>query len=82
VFTGLLDPEAGHWLIRPQADYEVTRRYVEGSMVVQTEFRTCSGLLRLTDGLALGPLLLVPACAAPVPTDPEPLDLSFREAVR
>jgi GH15 family glucan-1,4-alpha-glucosidase len=54
VFTGLLDPEAGHWFIRPQADYEVTRRYVEGSMIVQTEFRTRSGLLRLTDGLALG----------------------------
>jgi GH15 family glucan-1,4-alpha-glucosidase len=54
VFTRLLDPEAGHWSIRPSGEYTVTRRYVEGTMVVQTDFTTGSGVLRLTDALALG----------------------------
>ncbi len=54
VFARLLDPEAGHWSIRPRDQHTVTRRYVEGTMVVQTEFATDSGVLRLTDALALG----------------------------
>ena len=55
VFARLLDPDAGHWWIRPRAEHTVTRRYVEGTMVVETEFTTDSGVLRLTDALALGP---------------------------
>ncbi len=54
VFTGLLDPDAGHWSIRPRGEFTVARRYVEGSMVVQTEFTVGNGVLRLTDALALG----------------------------
>ncbi|GAA3732386.1 glycoside hydrolase family 15 protein [Spinactinospora alkalitolerans] len=54
VFARLLDPAAGHWSIRPRAEYTVTRRYIEDTMVVETEFRTGDGLLRLTDALALG----------------------------
>jgi GH15 family glucan-1,4-alpha-glucosidase len=54
VFARLLDPDAGHWSIRPREEWTVTRRYVEGSMVVQTEFSTPGGVLRLTDALALG----------------------------
>ncbi len=55
VFARLLDPEAGHWSIRPRDQHTVTRRYVEGTMVVQTDFATDRGLLQLTDALALGP---------------------------
>ncbi len=55
VFARLLDPEAGHWLIRPRQEWTATRHYVEGSMVVQTDFTTAGGVLRLTDALALGP---------------------------
>lgn len=55
VFTRLLDVQAGHWSIRPGGEFTVTRRYVEGSMVVQTDFTTADGTLRLTDALALGP---------------------------
>ena len=55
VFTRLLDPHAGHWSIRPGGDVTVTRRYVEGSMVLQTDFAAAGGRLRLTDALALGP---------------------------
>ncbi len=55
VFARLLDPSAGHWAIRPSGDSTTTRRYLEGTMVVQTDFTTDGGLLRLTDALALGP---------------------------
>jgi GH15 family glucan-1,4-alpha-glucosidase len=54
VFTRLLDPDAGHWSIRPRAEWTVARHYVEGGMVLQTEFTTDNGVLRLTDALALG----------------------------
>jgi GH15 family glucan-1,4-alpha-glucosidase len=54
VFARLLDAGAGHWSVRPAGECAVNRRYVEDSMVVQTEFSTGSGVLRLTDALALG----------------------------
>ncbi len=54
VFARLLDAAAGHWSIRPRGRYTVTRRYVDGTMVVQTDFRTEHGVLRLTDALSLG----------------------------
>jgi GH15 family glucan-1,4-alpha-glucosidase len=54
VFTRLLDRDAGHWSIRPRGEWTVARRYVEGSMVVQTEFTAGNGVLWLTDALALG----------------------------
>ncbi len=55
VFSRLLDDRAGHWTIRPQGESTVTRRYVEGTMVLQTDFAVAGGALRLTDALALGP---------------------------
>ena len=54
VFARLLDPDAGHWSIRPRGEWTVTRRYAEGTMVVETKFSTGSRVLRLTDALALG----------------------------
>ncbi|MFI7741636.1 trehalase-like domain-containing protein [Kocuria rhizosphaericola] len=54
VFGRLLDPHAGHWTVRPVGRYEVERRYVEGTMVVETDFRCETGVLRVTDGLLLG----------------------------
>ena len=55
VFARLLDPESGHWSIRPATVFEVEREYLAGTMVLQTTFRTDHGVLRLCDGLALGP---------------------------
>ncbi|MFV2019674.1 glycoside hydrolase family 15 protein [Micromonospora sp. LOL_023] len=55
VFARLLDPQAGHWSIAPVAEHTATRRYLDGTMVVQTDFRTGDGQLRVTDALALGP---------------------------
>ena len=43
----ILDPDAGHWLIRPAGEYESERRYLPGSLVVETTFTTHSGSVRL-----------------------------------
>jgi GH15 family glucan-1,4-alpha-glucosidase len=54
IFGRLLGPEAGHWTIRPAGAYTASRRYLPGTMVMETEFLTDSGVLLLTDALALG----------------------------
>jgi GH15 family glucan-1,4-alpha-glucosidase len=54
VFGRLLDDEAGHWSIRPAGEYTNSRRYVDRTLVLETAFRTATGALRLTDGLAMG----------------------------
>src|SRR3954449_11508533 len=55
VFSRLLDPTAGHWSITPTGDVEVERRYVPGSLVIETTFTTAAGVVRLTDALAFPP---------------------------
>jgi GH15 family glucan-1,4-alpha-glucosidase len=56
VLTRLLDPDAGHFAVRPAQPHETTRRYLDGTMVLETEHRTTSGAtLRVTDALALEP---------------------------
>ena len=52
VFTRILDPDAGHWSIRPTAKFRSTRRYLPGSLVVETTFETESGSVRLVDAMA------------------------------
>ncbi|MDQ3730242.1 MAG: glycoside hydrolase family 15 protein [Actinomycetota bacterium] len=53
VFSRLLDPDAGHFSVRPTEPFEVEREYVEDTMVLRTTFETTSGTVRLTDALAL-----------------------------
>ena len=55
VFARLLDPAAGHWAIRPAAEFEVSRRYLPGSLVIATTFTTATGVVTLTDALAFEP---------------------------
>jgi len=55
VFGRILDDDAGHWSIRPTSDFDVQRRYLDDSLVLETTFRTADGTLRITDALALGP---------------------------
>ena len=55
VFGRLLDEEAGHWSLRPVAGAEISRRYLEGTMVLETTFRTPMGTLVLLDAMAMGP---------------------------
>jgi GH15 family glucan-1,4-alpha-glucosidase len=52
VFARLLDPGAGHWSIRPAGRFEALRRYLPGTLVLETTFTTPTGTLRLTDALA------------------------------
>ena len=43
VFGRLLDPAAGHWSIAPVGEYQVTRRYLERTLVLETTFTTATG---------------------------------------
>lgn len=55
IFASLLDPEAGHWSIRPVGEYRAERRYLPDTMVLETTWRTPEGAVRVVDALALGP---------------------------
>jgi alpha,alpha-trehalase len=52
VFAQILDPEGGHWQIRPSGAYRSERRYLPGTLVIETTFATESGSVRLTDAMA------------------------------
>ena len=53
VFARILDDQAGHFSIRPRQIVEVTRRYQEGTLVLTTRFRASSGVVELSDALAM-----------------------------
>jgi alpha,alpha-trehalase len=52
VFARILDPAGGHWLIRPVAEFRSRRRYLPGTLVVETTFTTEVGSVKLIDALA------------------------------
>jgi alpha,alpha-trehalase len=52
IFARILDPDAGHWSIRPAGSFEVERRYLEGTLIIETTFMTADGVVRLTDAMA------------------------------
>src|SRR3954462_4136292 len=52
IFARLLDPAAGHWSIRPAGECSTERRYLPGTLVIETTFTTATGSVRLTDALA------------------------------
>ncbi|SDX99101.1 Glucoamylase (glucan-1,4-alpha-glucosidase), GH15 family [Modestobacter sp. DSM 44400] len=54
VFARLLDDAAGHWSITAAAATGIQRAYLPDSLVLRTEFTTATGILTLTDALALG----------------------------
>lgn len=54
VFGALLDPQrGGRIVVRPTCDFSATRRYVGGTGVLETIFKTPTGSARLTDALTL-----------------------------
>lgn len=55
VFARLLDPEAGHWSIRPAGDFTTTRAYVSGTLILRTVFHASGGEVAVTDAAALAP---------------------------
>ncbi|MER6952207.1 glycoside hydrolase family 15 protein [Nonomuraea sp. NPDC000554] len=54
IFARLLDENAGYWSIRPARTAEVARRYLDGTLVLETTFRGPDGTVVLMDALALG----------------------------
>src|SRR6201992_1207357 len=54
VFCRLLDAAGGHFSIRPAGEFQVSRRYVDQTLVLETTFTTERGTAVLTDALAIG----------------------------
>lgn len=53
VFGRMLDPDAGHWVIRPVEGFSTERNYIGDSLVVSTSFTTARGVVAISDALAL-----------------------------
>ncbi len=53
VFTRMLDPDAGHFSMRPVGPAQSTRRYLGGTLVLETAYATKDATLCVTDALAL-----------------------------
>src|SRR5947207_847074 len=51
VFGRILDPDAGHWSIRPAGPFTSERRYLPGTLVIETTFTAEGGVVKLTDAL-------------------------------
>jgi GH15 family glucan-1,4-alpha-glucosidase len=61
VCAALLDPARGGSIkLAPTASFTVARRYLPGTMVLETTFTTDSGILRVTDALTFGALGTLP----------------------
>ncbi len=54
IFGRLLGDDAGHWSIRATGATQMTRRYLDRTMVLETTFRTPTGTVVITDALAMG----------------------------
>jgi len=54
VFGALLDPKGGgRWTFAPTGAYDVERRYIPETNVLETTFKTASGAVRVTDAMGL-----------------------------
>jgi GH15 family glucan-1,4-alpha-glucosidase len=53
VFARILDPDAGHWSLRPAGEFTTERRYLPGTLVLETTFTTETGSVTLRDALAV-----------------------------
>ena len=52
VFARILDARAGHWSIRPVGTFVTERRYLPGSLAIETTFTTDTGTVRMVDVMA------------------------------
>jgi GH15 family glucan-1,4-alpha-glucosidase len=54
VFAAVLDPvDGGSFSVAPAIEYQVTRSYLPQTNVLQTEFKTANGSVRVTDALTI-----------------------------
>ena len=51
IFGRILDPQGGHWSIRPANAFASEWRYLPGTLVLETTFTTETGVVRLTDAM-------------------------------
>src|SRR5205823_927496 len=49
IFAAILDDDAGGWRIAPEGEARVTRRYLDGTNVLETRFECDDGVAVLTD---------------------------------
>jgi GH15 family glucan-1,4-alpha-glucosidase len=54
VFARLLDDQAGHWSIQAIDASEVSRRYIDTTMVLESRFNSPTGTAVLLDAMAIG----------------------------
>ncbi|HWT22823.1 MAG TPA: glycoside hydrolase family 15 protein [Solirubrobacteraceae bacterium] len=52
IFSRILDPAGGHWTLRPVGAFTSERRYLPGTLVIETTFTTDTGSVRVRDALA------------------------------
>src|SRR5690349_6067327 len=52
LFARILDADAGHGVLRPAGDFTPPRRYLPGTLVVETTFTTDTGTAVLRDAMA------------------------------
>ncbi len=55
VFGRLLDPDAGHWSIRPVEAFDTERAYLGNSLVLRSVMRTARGAVAVTDATPMYP---------------------------
>ena len=55
MFSCVLDPDARHFLIRPAVPCVSQRAYLDGTLVLQTDHNTATGVLRVTDAIGADP---------------------------
>ena len=60
-FAAVLDPErGGSFALRPSVPFRVRRRYVDRTNVLETDFETAHGTVRVTDALTIDNSLTAP----------------------
>jgi GH15 family glucan-1,4-alpha-glucosidase len=54
IFGALLDAErGGRFLLEPESRYEAARQYIPGTNLLETTFKTATGVARVTDAMTL-----------------------------